>query len=328
MCGHFINGRQWPPSCWSGCIRSSPSFPALRRWWWIYFCSLTSVAFPLQSSVTRSTICSHIAPWLFSFRIQRHVIGYSYPDVDFRIHNCIGTDHDLNGAEKTRHKPILAISSLNLCRPITSVPGANIIKTVDLSQFYSELHCYTKLGAIPIHGCLTWQPHKVHWETMETVNVEGFLSSEPAATITSLLKFKSSSRRIVHGFKLRVLWRCVYITRLARDASSASTRFPKDLIQTREVFPFFPSYYLPRTSVRPSLNLLVTFRHLRSDRPDQASIDIDSAVLSSTLHVGRTHIKQWIPNNVGGIATMSLTFVEIGYLAFCLEGGLFGELFY
>jgi hypothetical protein len=40
---------------------------------------------------------------------------------------------------------------------------------------------------------------------METVNVEGFLSSEPAATITALLKLKSSlklSRAILHGFKI------------------------------------------------------------------------------------------------------------------------------
>jgi hypothetical protein len=34
------------------------------------------------------------------------------------------------------------------------------------------------------------------------------------------------------------------------------------------------------------------------------------------------------PNNVGDIATMSLTVIEIGLFSFCLEGGLFGQLFY
>ena len=62
--------------------------------------SLTSLAFPLQSSVSRSTICSHIVtalvwdPHCFP-RIQRQVIQ----DVDFLpdwIHNCNSTDHDLN----------------------------------------------------------------------------------------------------------------------------------------------------------------------------------------------------------------------------------------
>jgi hypothetical protein len=52
---------------------------------------------------------------------------------------------------KIRRKPNLASSSLNLCcqkrwtSPVT--------KKV---QFYSELHCHTKLEAIPIRGCLTW----------------------------------------------------------------------------------------------------------------------------------------------------------------------------
>ena len=87
---------------------------------------------------------------LFSFRIQRQVIGYSYQDsdVDFRIHNCIGT---------ARRKPTLASSPLNLCCQKRRTSPSPILFRAPLLH---EARNHSDSRMFDLASSLLFQPHQ------------------------------------------------------------------------------------------------------------------------------------------------------------------------
>ena len=199
------HGRQWPPSCWSGCIRSSPSWSSSFLHWAtdspligemvidIFLQPYIACVFfaILRESLDHNRDIALIWDTLLDTRIKMLHVDF-LPDLDSQSHWYWSW---------LERNPILAISSLNLsCQKQWTSPGTTTTEQSPIlfrAPLLHEARSYSDSRMFNLASSLLFQtPHGMCTEKRWTQStLKASLSSELSATITSFLKFKSSFKR-------------------------------------------------------------------------------------------------------------------------------------